>query len=164
MSSNKVKLKSIDNKIFEVPVYILRKVKLIAEFVDQACEEKRIILLREVEAKDLEKIIAYLKHYKHFEPKKVPKPFPERTNEKFLRKILNDDWTFNYIQSFNLEEAISLINSAHYLGIDGLLRILSAKLAYEMCNCDTEEARQKFGIDCDLSFEELMEMENMIDD
>ena len=53
MSSNKVKLKSIDNKIFEVPVYILRKVKLIAEFVDQACEEKRIILLREVEAKDL---------------------------------------------------------------------------------------------------------------
>ena len=164
MSSNKVKLKSIDNKIFEVPVYILRKVKLIAEFVDQACEEKRIILLREVEAKDLEKIIAYLKHYKHFEPKKVPKPFPERTNEKFLRKILNDDWTFNYIQSLNLEEAISLINSAHYLGIDGLLRILSAKLAYEMCNCDTEEARQKFGIDCDLSFEELMEMENMIDD
>ena len=105
-----------------------------------------------------------MKHYKHFEPKKVPKPFPERTNEKFLRKILNDDWTFNYIQSFNLEEAISLINSAHYLGIDGLLRILSAKLAYEMCNCDTEEARQKFGIDCDLSFEELMEMENMIDD
>ena len=50
------------------------------------------------------------------------------------------------------------------MGIDGLLRILSAKLAYEMCNCDTEEARQKFGIDCDLSFEELMEMENMIDD
>ena len=164
MSSNKVKLKSIDNKIFEVPVYILRKAKLIAEFVDQACEEKKVLLLRVAGAKDLEKIICYLKHYKHFEPKKIPKPFPERTNQKFLRKILNDDWTFNYLQNLSLDEAISLVNSAHYLQIDGLLRILAAKLAYEMCNCDTEEARQKFGIECDMTFDEIMEIENLTED
>ena len=161
MASNRVKLKSIDNKIFEVPVYILRKVKLISDFIDQACDEGKIILLREVESKDLSKIIDYLKHYKHFEPKKIPKPFPERTNKKFLRKILNDDWTFNFLQQFNLEEVISLVNSANYLEIDGLIRILSAKLAYEMCNCDEDEAREKFGIECDMTFDEIMEMENI---
>ena len=106
----------------------------------------------------------FLKHYKHFEPKKIPKPFPERTNQKFLRKILNDDWTFNYLQNLSLDEAISLVNSAHYLQIDGLLRILAAKLAYEMCNCDTEEARQKFGIECDMTFDEIMEIENLTED
>ena len=162
MASNRVKLKSIDNKIFEVPIYILRKVKLISDFIDQASDEGKIILLREVESKDLIKIIDYLKHYKHFEPKKIPKPFPEKTNKKFLRKILNDDWTFNFLQQFTLEEVISLVNCANYLEIDGLIRILSAKLAYEMCNCDVEEAREKFGIECDMSLYEVLEMENML--
>ena len=164
MESKIVKLKSKDNQIYEVPIDILEKAKLISGIVEDASDEDDTIFLREIDEINLIRIIDYLVHYQKEEPKEIPKPYPERTDDAFLRSILNDDWTFNYIQSFNLEEAISLINSAHYLGIDGLLRILSAKLAYEMCNCDTEEARQKFGIDCDLSFEELMEMENMIDD
>ena len=151
MSCNKVKLKTIDNKIFEVPVHLLRKVKLISGMIDQASDENKTILLREVKGKHLEQILHYLKHYKNFEPKKIPKPFPERTDEKFLRSILNDDWTFDFLQQFNLEDAISIVNAANYLEIDGLINILAAKLAHEMCNCDAEEARRKFGIerDCD---------------
>ena len=45
MSSNKVKLKTIDNKIFEVPVHILRKAKLISGMIDQASDENKIIIL-----------------------------------------------------------------------------------------------------------------------
>ena len=157
MSYNKVKLKTIDNKIFDVPIDILRKAKLISEIVDQASDEGRIILLREVEGKCLEQILNYLKHYKNFEPKKIPKPFPERTDENFLRGILNDEWTFNYLQKLSLDEAISVVNAAHYLQIKGLLRILAAKLSYEMCNCGVEEARAKFGIECDMNEEEIDE-------
>ena len=153
MKSNqlKVKLKTKDKKIYEVPIDLCKKVKFISWLVEQACEEKKIILLREVEAKEFEKVLDYLKHYKNFEPKKIPKPFPERTDEKFLRSILNDDWTFDFLQQFNLEDAISIVNAANYLEIDGLINILAAKLAHEMCNCDAEEARRKFGIerDCD---------------
>ena len=155
MSYKKVKLKSIDNKIYEVPIDILRKAKLISGLVEQASDEGKIILLREVEGKHLEQILKYLKHYKNFEPKKIPKPFPERTDEKFLRGILNDEWTFNYIQSLSLDEAISIVNGADYLRIKGLLRILAAKLSYEMSNCDVEEAREKFGIECDMTEEEV---------
>ena len=43
--------------------------------------------------------------------------------------------------------------------MDGLINILSAKLAYEMCNCDVEEARQKFGIQTDLTDEEIAELD-----
>ena len=155
MSYRKVKLQSIDKKIYEVPINILRKVKLISGLVEQASDEGKIILLREIEGKHLEQIIKYLRHYKNFEPKKIPKPFPERTDETFLRGILNDEWTFNYIQSISLEESISIINGAHYLRIKGLLRILAAKLSYEMSNCDVEEAREIFGIECDMTEEEI---------
>ena len=119
--------------------------------------QKNEIELKEVDGKNLERIIEYLKHYKDIEPKEIPKPFPERTDDAFLRSILNDDWTFDYIQSMTLEEAINLVNAANYLQIDGLINILTAKLSHEMCNCDVEEQRRKFGIECDMTEEEIAE-------
>ena len=107
----------------------------------------------------MEKVIDYLKHYKDFEPKEIPKPFPERTDDEFLRGILNDDWTFNFLQQFTLEELINLINSADYLGINGLINIIAAKIAHEMRNCEVEEAAKKFGIECDMTDEEIAEID-----
>ena len=161
MSYRKVKIKTSDKKIYEVPIDILRKAKLISGLVEQASDESKIILLREVEGKHLEQILQYLKHYKNFEPKKIPKPFPERTDESFFRGILNDEWTFNYLQGFSIEEAVPIVNGAHYLRIKGLLRILAAKFAYETCNCDVEEAREKFGIECDMTEEEVARIDRI---
>ena len=161
MSYRKVKIKTSDKKIYEVPIDILRKAKLISGLVEQASDESKIILLREVEGKHLEQILQYLKHYKNFEPKKIPKPFPERTDESFFKGILNDEWTFNYLQGFSIEEAVSIVNAAHYLRIKGLLRILAAKFAYETCNCDVEEAREKFGIECDMTEEEVARIDRI---
>ena len=93
------------------------------------------------------------------EPKEIPNPFPERTDEEFLKGILNDEWTYNYLTSQSLEDLINLINAANYLQIDGLINIIAAKLAHEMCNCDVEEARQKFGIESDMTEEEIAEID-----
>ena len=160
MNSGEVKLKSSDGKIFEVPIDILQKSKLFTDINQNDEDEENEIELKEVDGKNLERIIEYLKHYKDIEPKEIPKPFPERTDDDFLRSILNDDWTFDYIQSMTLDEAINLINAANYLQIDGLQNILAAKLAHEMCNCDGEEARRKFGIEGDLTEEEIAEYDN----
>ena len=157
MESGEVKLKSSDGKIFEVPIDILQKSKLFADINQSDEDEENEIELKEVDGKNLERIIEYLKHYKDIEPKEIPKPFPDRTDDAFLRSILNDDWTFDYIQSMTLEEAINLINAANYLQIDGLINILTAKLSHEMCNCDVEEQRRKFGIECDMTEEEIAE-------
>ena len=159
MESKKVQLKSSDNKIFEVPVDILKKAKLISESLDEASEGKEIIFLREVDSFCLEKIIEYLKHYKYFDPKEIPKPFPERTDDAFLRGILNDDWTFDFIKQFTLEELVNLVNSANYLQIGGLVDIIAARMGQEMCNCELEEARKKFGIECDMTEEEIDEID-----
>ena len=159
MEPKKIKLKSIDNQIFEVPVDICYKAKLISNIVDQASDDDSIIFLRQINGKFLKKILDYLEHYKDFDPKEIPKPFPEKTDDEFLRGILNDDWTFDYLQQFSLEEIIELTNEADYLEIQGLLDILGAKLANEMCNCEIEEARQKFGIECDMTEEEIAEID-----
>ena len=160
MESKIVKLKSKDNQIYEVSIDFLEKAKLISGIVEDASDEDDTIFLREIDEINLIRIIDYLVHYQKEEPKEIPKPFPDRTDDAFLRSIFNDDWTFDYIQNMTLEEAINLVNAADYLQIDGLQNILAAKLAHEMCNCEVEEARRKFGIECDMTEEEIAEYDN----
>ena len=157
MESKIVKLKSKDNQIYEVSIDLLEKAKLISGIVEDASDEDDTIFLREIDEINLIRIIDYLVHYQKEEPKEIPKPFPERTDDAFLRSILNDDWTFDFLQNMTLDEGINLINAANYLEINGLINILAAKLAHEMCNCEVEEARKKFGIEGDMTEEEIAE-------
>ena len=151
-------LKTSDNKIFKVPADIFKKSKLLAGIIEDYKNEE--IFLNEVDSKNMELVIEYLEHYKDKEPKEIPKPFPERTDEEFLKGILNNDdndWTYNFISKLDIEEAINLTNCAHFLQIDGLINILTARLTHEMTNCEVEEARQKFGIECEFTEEEKAE-------
>ena len=157
MESKIVKLKSKDNQIYEVSIDLLEKAKLISGIVEDASDEDDTIFLREIDEINLIRIIDYLVHYQKEEPKEIPKPFPDRTDDAFLRSILNDDWTFDFLQNMTLDEGIDLINAANYLEINGLINILAAKLAHEMCNCEVEEARRKFGIEGDMTEEEIAE-------
>ena len=158
MEGKNVKLMSSDGKIYEVPDTILKKSNLLKELTTD--NEGEVITLKEVNEECLKRIIEYLYHYKDFEPKEVPKPFPENCDANFLRSILNDEWTFNFIQKINIEETVSLINCVEFLQIDGLSNILAAKIAHEMSNCEVEEARKKFGIECDMTEEEVAEYDN----
>ena len=92
----KVKLKTSDNIIKEVDSNILMKSKLLDNLLKDFNEEE-LFSLPDVDSKYLELVIKYLEHYKDFEPKEVPKPFPERTDEEFMKGILNDEWTYNYL-------------------------------------------------------------------
>ena len=138
---NIVKLISSDNVEKEVDLDLLKKSKLL-----ENCNEGEVIPLKEVDSKNLDLIIMYLEHYKNMEPKEIPKPFPDHTDDQFFRGILNDDWTFDFLKNFSIDDVVNLADAASYLQIDGLINILAAKLAHEMCNCEIEEARQKFGI------------------
>ena len=157
MEGKNVKLKSSDGKIYEVPDTILQKSTLLKELTSD--NEGEVITLKEVNEECLKRIIEYLYHYKDFEPKEIPKPFPENCDANFLRSILNDEWTFNYLNNLSIDKAIDMINAANYLQIDGLTNLLSAKLAYELSNCSVEEAKQKFQIEGDLTPEEIEEFD-----
>ncbi len=158
VAPKKVKLKTSDNIIKEVDSNILMKSKLLDNLLKDFNEEE-LFSLPDVDSKYLELVIKYLEHYKDMEPKEIPKPFPERTDEEFMKGILNDEWTYNYLTNQTLEELINLLNAADYLQIEGLINIIAAKLAHEMCNCEVEEARKKFGIECDMTEEEIAEID-----
>jgi S-phase kinase-associated protein 1 len=158
VAPKKVKLKTSDNIIKEVDSNILMKSKLLDNLLKDFNEEE-LFSLPDVDSKYLELVIKYLEHYKDFEPKEVPKPFPERTDEEFMKGILNDQWTYDYLTNQTLDELINLVNAADYLQIDGLINIIAAKLAHEKSNCTVEEARKKFGIECDMTEEEIAEID-----
>ena len=158
VAPKKVKLKTSDNVIKEVDSDILMKSKLL-EGLMKDFEEEEIFTLPDVDSKNLDLVIKYLEHYKDMEPKEIPKPFPERTDEEFMKGILNDQWTYDYLTNQTLEELINLVNAADYLQIDGLINIIAAKLAHEKSNCTVEEARKKFGIECDMTEEEIAEID-----
>ena len=156
---SKKRLRSSDNVVKEVDSGLLMKSKLLKGLIEDYQGHDEEIPLNEVDGKNLELILSYLEHYKDMEPKEIPKPFPERTDDEFLKGILNDQWTFDFVQGISLEDHINLVNAANYLQIDGLINIIAAKLAHEMCNCEVEEARKKFGIECDMTEEEIAEID-----
>ena len=156
------KIKTSDFKVYEIPCDYFMKSKLLSGLIDDYDGDDDEIPLNEVDSKNFELIIDYLVHYKDKEPKEIPKPFPERTDEEFLKGILDNNdnnWTYYFISKLSIEEAINLVNCSFYLQIEGLVNLLAAKLAHEMCNCEVEEARRKFGIECDMSEEEIAEYE-----
>ena len=155
MEGKNVKLMSSDGKIYEVPDTILQKSTLLKELTTD--NEGEVITLKEVNEECLKRIIEYLYHYKDFEPKEVPKPFPDNCDANFLRSILNDEWTFNFLNNLSVEDTINMVNASNYLQIDGLTNLLIAKLSYELSNCSVEEAKQKFQIEEDLTPEEIEE-------
>ena len=156
MEEKIIKLKTSDNELIEVSNTLLKKSKLLNGLIDKD-EENNTIFLININKAILENVIKYLEHFKDFEPKEIPKPFPEMADDQFFRSILDDDWTFDFLNQMKLEEAIETVNAADYLQIEGLIHLMSAKLGYELTNCTVEEAKKKFQYEDDMTDEEKAE-------
>ena len=105
-----VKIKTYDNKIYEVPDDIIIKSKLLDGLIEDYDyfndKVDGIIALSEVDSINVDLIIDYLQHYKDKQPKEIPKPFPERTDKDFFRGIMDNDdnnWTYNFISKLSIE-------------------------------------------------------------
>jgi len=146
------KIKSKDGQTFEVEEKCLGMSKVLKDLVNDFPEPEKELPVNEVEGKCLERIIDYLKHYETERPKEIPKPLPSPD----LKQVVSE-WDYNYINPLKLEEVVDLVNAANFLDIPDLVNLSSAKLASEMINCPVEEAREKFGIKCDMTEEEKAE-------
>lgn len=102
----------------------------------------------------LKKVVEYLLHYKEAEPKEIPKPLPSNN----LLDV-TDEWDVTFINSVDLDTNFDIINAANYMDIKPLLDLSCAKIASLMKGKTAEEIRTMFGIECDLTEEELKEYE-----
>ena len=147
------KLRSQDGKIFEVNENILSASKFFKDLINDYPQPDQEITTNQVDGKNLEKIIEYLKHYEKEKPKEIPKPLPNND----LKSILSE-WDYNFINPLSIADLIDLINAANFLDIEGLVALTAAKLAAEMLTGTIEEVREKFGIKCDMTEEEIAEV------
>ena len=152
--SNVRKLKSSDGKIFEVDEKILNTSKFFKELIIDYPQPDQEITINQVDGKNIEKIIEYLKHYETEKPKEIPKPLPNND----LKSILSE-WDYNFINPLSIADLIDLINAANFLDIGDLVALTAAKLAAEMLTGSIEEVRDKFGIKCDMTEEEIAEVD-----
>ena len=152
--ANVRKLKSSDGKIFEVDEKILNTSKFFKELIIDYPQPDQEITINQVDGKNLEKIIEYLKHYENEKPKEIPKPLPNND----IKSVLSE-WDYNFINPLSIADLIDLINAANFLDIGDLVALTAAKLAAEMLTGTIEEVREKFGIKCDMTEEEIAEVD-----
>ena len=151
-------IKTSDNFTIKVETKYFAKSKFLQGLIDDYGDNDEEIPLMEINKKNLDYVMNYLKTFEKEDPKDIPKPFPEKVDEEFFKEAVGEK-VYNFLKEIKDGDFIDLLNTANYLSIDGLVQIISAKLAFEMCNCDIEEARKKFGINCDMNENEIKEIE-----
>ena len=146
------KIKSSDGKIFEIEEKHLEMSQVLKDLAKDFPDTEAELPVNEVDGKTLEKIIEYIKYHETEKPKDIPKPLPGPD----LKPILSQ-WDYDFITPLSLKECVDLINGANFLNVPTLITLVAARLASEMINCEVEEARAKFGIEPDMTQEEMDE-------
>ena len=70
------KIKSNDGKLFEIDEKCLELSKVLKGMANDFADVSEELPVNEVDSKNLEKILNYLKHHKDEKPKEIPKPLP----------------------------------------------------------------------------------------
>ena len=144
---NSIKLKSAENEIFTINKKAAKRSALLQNYKE---DDENL----NVESKILKLIIEFLEHYQDSEPKLPQKPLKDSNVMQYL-----DEWSKNFFSKIKLEDIIPLINASEYMGIECLLIICIAILASKMMDLPIEEVQKKFGIEYDLTEEEMKEFE-----
>ena len=153
MDDSKVrKIRSSDGTIFEVDEKILAHAKVLQGAINDYPDPDQEIPTNQVDAKNLQKIIDYLKHYDIEKPKVIPKPLPSNDLKAFV-----NEWDYNFVNPLTIAESIDLINSANFLDISDLVTLVAAKIAADMMTGPVEEVRERYGIKPDMTEEEMEE-------
>ena len=111
--------------------------------------------LIDIDSKFLKIIIEFLEHYKDSEPQLPQTPLKDSNVMQYL-----DEWSKKFFSKLNLEDIISLINASNYMDIESLIQICCGILASNMVDKPVDEIEKTFGIEYDLTEEEMKEFDN----
>ena len=146
------KLKCSDEKIIEIEEKCFTQSKFLEDYIKDFPDKNIEIPLNEIKSATMEKIKEYLVHFKEGNPTIVQAPLASPD----LKPLLSE-WEYNYISPILLPDLADLVNGANFLNIKSLVNLCCARFASELINCPVEEAREKFGIECDMTEEEMDE-------
>ena len=154
MSADKeIKLKSNDEQVFTIKESAVNRSNLVKGILADY-EDNTEVPLPDVNGTTLGRIVEYLKHYENSEPKPIPKPLKNSHIDEIL-----DKWDYDFIIEVPLDDSIDLLNAANYMDIAPLLQLACCRIASEMIDRPVDEVRELFGITCDMTKEEMEEMD-----
>ena len=151
---NSIALNSADNKKFGVDKKAAKRSGLLKECM-KADENFKNIDLIEIDSKILKLINEFLDHYQDSEPNLPQAPLKDSNVWQYL-----DEWSIKFFSKLNLEDIICLTNASNYMDIECLLKICCAIIASNMIDKPFEEVQKAFGIENNLTEEEMKEYDN----
>ena len=152
-NSTSIFLESNENEKFTIDKKTAKKSQLLKECIETVKNLKGLQFL-DINSKYLSLIIEFLEHYKDSEPKLPPVPLENSNVMQYL-----DEWSQIFISKLKLEDIICLINTSNFMIIDCLKKICCGIIASEMVDKSAEELEKIFGIECDMTEEELKEFD-----
>ena len=152
--NNTIILFSAENEKFIIDKKAAKRSGLLKNCIEDDENFKELNLI-DIDSKFLKIIIEFLEHYKDSEPKLPPKPLKDSNVMQYL-----DEWSKKFFSKLNLEDIISLINASNYMDIESLIKICCGILASNMVDKPIDEIEKIFGIEYDLTEEEMKEFEN----
>ena len=143
MDTSNIKLVLKDGNFLEIS----KKAASLSEKLKNDFSNESEIPINEIDKKTLEDIIEYLNHYQGVEPPEIEKPLNKGDLKDILTKSNeNDTFAYDYIEKFSPEALSNLCVAANYLGIDKLLDLCCAKIAYICKDKDEDAILKTFGI------------------
>lgn len=159
MESNKINILLNDGSIFQISPKAAELSELIKRKIKESPNDKEI-KIEGIEKATMDSIIEYLNYYSNIDPPNIESPLVKPDLQSTLAKENEDNFSFNFIQNFNMDFLANLCLAAELLEINPLLDLCCAKIAY-MCKDKDETAILKnFGIKSVFTAEEKEEIRN----
>ena len=152
--NNTIILFSAENEKFIIDKKAAKRSGLLKNCIEDDENFKELNLI-DIDSKFLKIIIEFLEHYKDSEPQLPQKPLKDSNVWQYL-----DEWSKKFFSKLNLEDIISLINASNYMEIESLMQICCAIIASNMIDHPVDEVQNVFGIENNLTEEEMEELEN----
>ncbi len=149
MEHNKVKVRTADDKVFEMDPSDALEIVFIRNKMEDN-EAKDEIEINNIDYAELEKIIEFL-HQLQIKPYKAPLPKPLPSDK--LEDFIDVQWYIDFID-LPKKELLKLIKAANFLNIERLFELASAKIGSQIRGMTIEELRDFFDIENDFSTEE----------
>ena len=149
--NNTIILFSAENEKFIIDKKAAKRSGLLKNCIEDDENFKELNLI-DIDSKFLKIIIEFLEHYKDSEPKLPPKPLKDSNVMQYL-----DEWSKKFFSKLNLEDIISLTNASNYMDIGCLMQICCTFIASSMIDHPVDEVQKAFGIEEDLTEEEMKE-------
>lgn len=138
-----------ENEKLDVDLEVIQKSTVLKNMIEDTGKDGEIVIPN-MHAHILRKVIEYCEHYRNSNPRDIKKPLVSKN----LMENGVEEWDAAFIDIEKVDELIDLIVAANFLDIEGLLNLGCAKIATLVKGKNVEEIRELFGIENDFTPEE----------